>query len=453
MTALIAVEWSQGIEDAWSDVASFVPKFIGFLVILLIGYFVAKLIAKAVGAILERVGFDRAVERGGIKKALDRSKYDACDILAKIVFYALFLIVLQMAFGVFGPNPISDLLEGVIAYLPKVIAAILIIVIASAIAAAARELIDASLGGLCYGRRWPTPPASPSSSSASSPPSTSCRSPRPSSPGCSTPCWRSSSARRSSPSAAAASARCAPAGRTPSPSTTRRSRRCNARPRAPRTASPPAPSSAPTRPAALQRDQRGWCHLDPLTPRTERPSPTPSPTKEVRHMTNDLSTTTVPRSPTSSTATPSTPTATRSAPSSTSTSTTTPASPSGWPSPPACSAPRSASCRSPARHSSATTSSRYTKDQVKDAPNADADGQLTPDEEAALYAHYGRTAAGTATAGDRHASTGGDERDDTSRPERRRDDPLRGGARRRQRRPARPGGPGCASGSRPRTSR
>ena len=126
MTALIAVEWSTGIEDAWSDVASFVPKFIGFLIILLIGYFVAKLIAKAVGAILERVGFDRAVERGGIKKALARSEYDASDILAKVVFYALFLIVLQMAFGVFGQNPISDLLEGVIAYLPKVIALSLI---------------------------------------------------------------------------------------------------------------------------------------------------------------------------------------------------------------------------------------------------------------------------------------------------------------------------------------
>ena len=152
MTALIAVEWSQGIEDAWSDVASFVPKFIGFLIILLIGYFVAKLIAKAVGAILERVGFDRAVERGGIKKALDRSKYDASDILSKVIFYALFLIVLQMAFGVFGPNPISDLLEGVIAYLPKVIAAIIIVVLAAAIAAAARELIDATLGGLSYGR-------------------------------------------------------------------------------------------------------------------------------------------------------------------------------------------------------------------------------------------------------------------------------------------------------------
>ena len=144
IAATFAVEWSQGIEDAWSNVATFVPKFLGFLVILIVGYFIAKLIAKAANAILERVGFDRAVERGGIKRALDRTKYDASDILGKIIFYALFLIVLQMAFGVFGPNPISDLLEGVIAYLPKVIAAILILVIAFAIAAAVRELIDAT---------------------------------------------------------------------------------------------------------------------------------------------------------------------------------------------------------------------------------------------------------------------------------------------------------------------
>jgi small-conductance mechanosensitive channel len=152
MTTMLAVEWSQGIEDAWSDIASFIPKLFGFLIILIIGYFVAKAIAKIVGAVLERVGFDRAVERGGVKKALDRTEYDASDILGKIVFYALFLIVLTMAFGVFGTNPISDMLEGVIAYLPKVIAAILIIVIASAIGAAARELVDASLGQLSYGK-------------------------------------------------------------------------------------------------------------------------------------------------------------------------------------------------------------------------------------------------------------------------------------------------------------
>lgn len=149
---LIAVEWSRGIEDAWAKVTTFVPKLIAFLLVLLIGWMIAKAIAKAADALLERVGFDRAVERGGIRRALQRTNYDASDVLSKVVYYALLLIVAQMAFGVWGPNPISDLLEGVIAYLPKVIAAILVIVIAAAIAAAARELIDVALGGLSYGR-------------------------------------------------------------------------------------------------------------------------------------------------------------------------------------------------------------------------------------------------------------------------------------------------------------
>lgn len=148
---LTGVEWSQGIEDAWSDVAAFVPKLLGFLVVLVVGYFVAKAIARVADTALERAGFDRAVERGGVKQVLARSDYDASDIVAKIVFYALLLLVLQMAFGVFGDNPVSDLITSVIAYLPKVIAAILIVVVASAVAAAARELITASLGGLGYG--------------------------------------------------------------------------------------------------------------------------------------------------------------------------------------------------------------------------------------------------------------------------------------------------------------
>jgi hypothetical protein len=149
---IAAVEWSQGIQNAWNDLVQFVPRFIGFLIILIIGYVIAKAISKALSAILERVGFDRAVERGGVKKALAQSKYDASDIVGKLIFYALFLLVLQMAFGVFGPNPISDLIRSVIAYLPRVIVAVIIIVVASAIAAAVRELIDASLGGLSYGR-------------------------------------------------------------------------------------------------------------------------------------------------------------------------------------------------------------------------------------------------------------------------------------------------------------
>ena len=133
---MAAVDYGRGIEDAWTRVTTFVPKFLAFLVVLIVGYFVAKAIGKLFDQLLERVGFDRAVERGGIKKALDKSEYDASSLVSKVVFYALFLLALQLAFGIFGPNPVSNLIAGVVAYLPKVAAAIIIVVVAAAIAAA-----------------------------------------------------------------------------------------------------------------------------------------------------------------------------------------------------------------------------------------------------------------------------------------------------------------------------
>jgi hypothetical protein len=155
-TAIAAIDFGRGVEDAWSRTASFVPKFLGFLVILAVGYFVAKAIAAIVDKALERVGFDRAVERVGIRQALAKSRYDASDLLAKVVFYGLFLLVLQLAFGVFGANPVSDLLTGIIAYLPKVFVAVIIVVVASAIAAGVKEIVGSALGGLSYGRTLAT---------------------------------------------------------------------------------------------------------------------------------------------------------------------------------------------------------------------------------------------------------------------------------------------------------
>jgi Conserved TM helix len=147
-----AIDFEGGFENAWDAFITFVPKLLGFLLILGIGYFVAKAIEKLLDRILERVGFDRLVERGGLQTMLARSRLDASSILARIVFYVAFLFVLQLAFGVFGPNPISNLIHGIIAFLPKLFVAILIVVIAAAVATAAKTLVESLLGGLSYGR-------------------------------------------------------------------------------------------------------------------------------------------------------------------------------------------------------------------------------------------------------------------------------------------------------------
>jgi mechanosensitive ion channel-like protein len=145
------VDLDVGWEEAWRRTISFLPKLGGFLLILIVGYFIAKAIEKILDRLLERVGFDRLVERGGVKQALARSQYDASSILSRIVFYIAFLFVLQLAFGVFGPNPISNLLEGIIAFLPRLFVGIVIVIITAAAANAVKTIIQATLGSLSYG--------------------------------------------------------------------------------------------------------------------------------------------------------------------------------------------------------------------------------------------------------------------------------------------------------------
>ncbi|MEV6104367.1 hypothetical protein AB0M28_06560 [Streptomyces sp. NPDC051940] len=148
----LSVDFGQGFTDAISSVISFVPKFLGFLAILLIGWFIAKAIAKIVNSLLHKWGFERLAERSGVSQWLEGSKYDTSSLITKILYYAVMLIVLQLALGVFGPNPVSDLLTGIIAWLPRAIVACVILVVTMAVARAVRDVVGSALGRMSYGR-------------------------------------------------------------------------------------------------------------------------------------------------------------------------------------------------------------------------------------------------------------------------------------------------------------
>jgi hypothetical protein len=143
---------SGALHDMVRAVVLFLPKAVAFVAILVVGWLVARVLRTVVDKVLERVGFDRAVERGGIRAALARSRYDASDLVARLVYYAVLLFTLQLAFGLWGPNPVSDLIKGVVAWLPKAFVAILIVVVAAAIASAVRDIVGNALSGLSYGR-------------------------------------------------------------------------------------------------------------------------------------------------------------------------------------------------------------------------------------------------------------------------------------------------------------
>jgi hypothetical protein len=149
---LVTVNIGQSLARMLDSVIRIVPKLVIFVVILIIGWIVAKVIERAVTAILRRVHFDRVAERGIVGDALRRSRYDAASLVARLVFYAILLVTLQLAFNVFGPNPVSDWLRSIVAWLPRLAVAVIIVIIASAIAYAVRDLVSAALSGVAYGR-------------------------------------------------------------------------------------------------------------------------------------------------------------------------------------------------------------------------------------------------------------------------------------------------------------
>ena len=146
------VDVNQSVQALLNNLIEIVPRILLFLLILLVGWLIAKALEKAVDALLEKVGFDRMVERGGLGRAMGNTGYDPSSIAAKLVYLAVLLITLQLAFGVFGPNPISALLASIVAWLPQAFVGILIVVIAIFLAGIVRDIVRGSIGGLSYGR-------------------------------------------------------------------------------------------------------------------------------------------------------------------------------------------------------------------------------------------------------------------------------------------------------------
>ena len=132
MSAL-AIDFTQPFEDAFSKLLSFIPNLLGGLVILVVGYFVAKILGNLVGRLLGRVGFDGWMERAGVSGVLQRSGtgLTASAMLGKVVFWFVFLISFTMFASALGVPEISNFMSDMLGYIPRIFAAIVIVCLAA----------------------------------------------------------------------------------------------------------------------------------------------------------------------------------------------------------------------------------------------------------------------------------------------------------------------------------
>jgi hypothetical protein len=128
----------ESLRNALDVFLSYIPQLIGAIIILIVGYFVAKILQPVFSRVLQAVGFDGWMERGGIKQFFDqaRTRETPATVLGKLVFWLVFIIAITMAADALGIQQVSQVLSQLIAYIPSIIAAILILLGAAALAAA-----------------------------------------------------------------------------------------------------------------------------------------------------------------------------------------------------------------------------------------------------------------------------------------------------------------------------
>src|SRR5947209_5271335 len=108
---------------------AFIPKLIGFLLILLVGWIVASALSKALTWLLKKVGFERMATRIGLTRMEQQMgvRMNTAEILGKVLYWFVFLIFLVSAVDALGLTTVSNILTQVIAYIPNVFVAILVL--------------------------------------------------------------------------------------------------------------------------------------------------------------------------------------------------------------------------------------------------------------------------------------------------------------------------------------
>ena len=121
----------------------FVPRIIGAAFIILVGFGVAKALALVVAKVLERVGLnkigDRLTEIDFIRRL--KTEIKLSDIVAKVVYYFVLLVFLMAATETLGVSAITDMVKSLVAFIPRLIAAAIMLQVGVLIADALKGAV------------------------------------------------------------------------------------------------------------------------------------------------------------------------------------------------------------------------------------------------------------------------------------------------------------------------
>src|SRR5215210_2302333 len=143
----VVTDWGTAVMTSMAAALSLflaaIPRIIGFIVILIIGWLIAGALAAAVAALLRAVRFNDLAQRSGLSGFVQNMglRTDPAGVMANIVKWFVRLIVLVVAFDALGLPAVSAVLQQFLLWIPNLVVALVVLVIAGLAANALASLV------------------------------------------------------------------------------------------------------------------------------------------------------------------------------------------------------------------------------------------------------------------------------------------------------------------------
>src|SRR3954452_11870064 len=149
---MLVASIGDSVQRGFTVFFAWVPALLGAIAVLLIGYFIAKLVGKLVYRVTHRAGLDRTLRNGPGGHVVSNITSSPSRLLGTVAFWAIFLSAISLAASVLHIKALTAFVGAVWAFLPNVIAALAIFVIAGLVAGAVSALASRVMGDTGIGK-------------------------------------------------------------------------------------------------------------------------------------------------------------------------------------------------------------------------------------------------------------------------------------------------------------
>ena len=135
------------LNQFWLQLVHFVPKLLAVIVILFLGWLIAKLARSAVKRLLVLTQFDKAAQKSGLEAFINHGNFNVTlsGIISQVVYWLVILLFVITGANALGLSEVAVLLQQLASYLPHIIVAILVLIFGTLLARFVNRLVFAWL--------------------------------------------------------------------------------------------------------------------------------------------------------------------------------------------------------------------------------------------------------------------------------------------------------------------